>query len=408
MPEAKVICCIQAFDCEKTIEAAMESVLNQSYPNWLCFLLSNGNKATPLAPNRSFDVIKAFAARDRRFIVVNKKTNDLRMYFWMLCHLANRFPHSYLCTLDADDEYAPDFFERGIALAEAYDLDITACGTDIILKKRAGDKKGKLLVQRQLKENLIVPAEEFTEQFLIYKPFFNEMWGKLFRAKLLRRKNYEQYVRDNLEGRFLADTLLSIHCLERSRKIGVLSGTCHRFFQYEQRTASNATLLANAGVANQKERSLKKSRFSVYDTYDDIMTFLHNHGELSPAVTEYTQAVLFGWFWDYYTRTLLPTQDEKHVASLAARLVFHPKFDELMCYRGSGKYNNLRNYQERLAFCQNLRCTLIGQQMVRNRKLPWRENLPCSPATRRKLDRIIDKLEGTIQILSKLQEECEL
>ena len=41
--ERKVICYIQAFDCEKTIEAAMQSILNQTYKNWICFVLSNGN-----------------------------------------------------------------------------------------------------------------------------------------------------------------------------------------------------------------------------------------------------------------------------------------------------------------------------------------------------------------------------
>ena len=65
MPGTKIICCIQAFDCEKTIEAAMESVRAQSYDNWLCFVLSNGNKNTPRTPNGSFDVIKNTAARDQ-------------------------------------------------------------------------------------------------------------------------------------------------------------------------------------------------------------------------------------------------------------------------------------------------------------------------------------------------------
>lgn len=31
MGKPLVVCCIQAFDCEKTIEAAMESIRNQSY-----------------------------------------------------------------------------------------------------------------------------------------------------------------------------------------------------------------------------------------------------------------------------------------------------------------------------------------------------------------------------------------
>lgn len=404
MPGANIICCIQAFDCEKTIGAAMESVLNQTYENWLCFVLSNGNKNTPKTPNNSFDAIKNFALRDRRFIVVNKAENDMKMYFRMLCYLADCFPQSWLCTLDADDEYEPDFFARGVALAEAHELDIVACGTQLIQKRQAGDREGTLLSRRQLEEDLIVRGEELTSLFPAYKPFFNEMWGKLFRAKLLRRKNYERYVEEELEGRFLSDTLLTIGCLERSRAIGVLSGTSHKFFQYQLRPATNATTQANAALARRKERALGRSHFSVYETYGTVLSFLRSHGTVDKPLYEYTQAVLFGWFGDYYARTLLPIQDEAVVASLAARLVLHPKFDELMRYRGSGKYDNLRDYQRRIEFCERLRYTLMALKMVRNRKALWRKDLPCGQAARRKLDRVIHKLEDTIKTLSDLRE----
>lgn len=404
MPGAKIICCIQAFDCEKTVEAAMASVLNQTHEDWLCFVLSNGNKNTPKTPNNSFDAIKNFALRDRRFIVVNKAKNDMKMYFRMLCHLADCFPRSWLCTLDADDEYEPDFFARGLALAEAHELDIVACGTQLIQKRQAGDREGTLLSRRQLEEDLIVREGELTSLFPTYKPFFNEMWGKLFHARLLRRKNYERYVREELDGRFLADTLLTIHCLERSRAIGILSGTSHKFFQYQLRPVTNATTQANAAVAKRREKLLARSHFSVYETYGTVLSFLRSRGTVDKALYEYTQAVLFGWFGDYYARTLLPIQDEAVVASLAARLVFHPKFDELMRYPGSGKYDNLRDYQQRIDFCKRLRHTLMAQKMVRNRRVLWRKDLPCTQATRRQLDRTIARLEETIRTLSELKE----
>lgn len=90
----------------------MQSVLDQTYTDWLCFVLSNGNKNTVNAPNWSFDVIKNFAAKDSRFIVWNKKTNAVDIYIPMLYHLARSFPDSYICSLDADDVYQNDFFER--------------------------------------------------------------------------------------------------------------------------------------------------------------------------------------------------------------------------------------------------------------------------------------------------------
>lgn len=405
MEKPLVVCCIQAFDCEKTIEAAMESIRNQSYENWLCFVLSNGNKNSAEAPNWSFDVIRNCAARDRRFIVVNKRENDMHMYFWMLGHLVVSFPDAYICTLDADDEYDSNFFERGVAFAEEKELDIVACGTEIIRKKRAGETEGTLLSRRQVEEDLVVRKDAFAKMFPTYKPFFNEMWGKLYRARLLRRKNYRQYMQERLVGRFLADTLLTIDCLDLSRSIGILSGTCHRFYQYEQRMSTNATLIANAVVASSQERSRKRSKFSVYSTHEQIMTFLRKHGEVDEALNEYMQAVLFGWFNDYYNRTLLPIQNEKSFVFLAARLIDHPQFIELMTYRDSGKYQNLAGYRQRLVFCRHLRNALVAQQMVRNREGLRRKGLPCTPAVQRQLAELIGKLDETARRIIRLQKE---
>lgn len=126
----KVICYIQAFDCEYTIINSMSSILNQTYQNWYCFILSNGN-----VKNHTFDVIKSFAQHDKRFVLLNKKQNNLSMYIPSFWHLATIFPNDYICSLDSDDEYEEDFFERAIELAERHRLDIVACGTQILLKK---------------------------------------------------------------------------------------------------------------------------------------------------------------------------------------------------------------------------------------------------------------------------------
>ena len=404
----KVICYIQAFDCEKTIEAAMRSVQNQTYENWLCFILSNGNRNTVEAPNWSLDVIKSVAARDPRFIVLNKRTNSLDMYVPTLYYLANCFPDSYICSLDADDEYQSDFFARGIALAEEHDLDIVACGTEIRLKENEETVDSTLLSRREVQEDLVIREGDFTRQFLVYKPFFNEMWGKLYRAGLFGPQHSWAYAQRHFFRHFLPDTLFTMDNLSRSRAIGILSGTSHRFYQYRRRKESNATLAANSHAAGHKARQpFHRNTFSVYDTHETIMEFLRTRGEISSDLNEYMQAVLIGWFGDYYMRTLLPVQNEETFAKLAAKLVFHPKFDESIRYRDSGKYNNLREYEARIAFCRKLRNTALGQKAVRNRGEGRRADLLCSVATAKKLDRIIQKLDKTLEDLLALQAEIQ-
>ena len=38
--------------------------------------------------------------------------------------------------------------------------------------------------RRQIEEDLVIPKDQFTSRFMTYKLFFNETWGKLYRAEL--------------------------------------------------------------------------------------------------------------------------------------------------------------------------------------------------------------------------------
>lgn len=400
-----VVCYIQAFDCEKTIEAAMDSVRRQTYDNWLCFVLSNGNRNLPEAPNYSFDIIKATASRDKRFVVLNKKYNYIDMYIPMLYHLANHFPDSYICSLDADDEYAPDFFERAADLAESEKLDIVACGTEIVLKKRTDAKDETLLSRRELHENLIIRGEDFTSKFRTYKPFFNEMWGKLYNTGLFGDKYNWNYAQKNFFLHFLPDTLFTIDNLSRSKAVGVLSGTSHKFYQFEQRQSTNATVIANEYAANHQRKLLGRNTFSVYKTYDTVIDYLKIHGEIDADLYEYMQAVLFGWFNDYYNRTLILTTNEAKLADHVMRFISDPKFDELMQYKGLGKFDNISGYQPRIDFCVKLKNLMMCQKVICNRTIGKKKNILCSHRTVCEIEKICDRIDQSIQKMKSMQEE---
>jgi glycosyltransferase involved in cell wall biosynthesis len=274
----KVVCHIQAFACEETIAAAMQSVLNQTYANWVCFVLSNGNNAKI---DGSYGVIKDFAAKDGRFVVLNRKYNDLDMYIPAVYRLAQMFPSAYVCVLDADDEYEPDFFERAVTFAEENDLDAVACGTALYMKESVGSEEKTLMSKRQIGENLIVRRGDFTGLFTEYRSFFNEMWGKLYRTDLFqnRREFDKKRALRRFIGRFLPDSLFCLDALSHCGAVGVLSGTSHKFYHFLKRPAHNATALANASAANGRTFRQRFGRayygqvFSVYDTYGTFVLY---------------------------------------------------------------------------------------------------------------------------------------
>jgi hypothetical protein len=125
------------------------------------------------------------------------------------------------------------------------------------------------------------------------------------------------------------------------------------------------------------------------------MSFLESFGKIDDRLHEYMQAVLFGWFGDYYSRVLLETQNTKMLSKHLRGLVFNGKFDELMRYGAGGKYNNLKGYAERLAFAEKLLSFARYQEIIGNGAYGF--------ATRRGMDKIADKLTETTAALSELR-----
>ena len=411
--ERKVICFIQAFDCEHTIARTMQSIADQTYKNWFCFVLSNGNKDDVLAPNHSFDVIRSVASRDRRFVVLTKKRNSIDMYIPSLYRLASMFPEDFICSLDADDVYEPDFFERAVRFAEQEQLDIVCCGTRIMLRKNVEAADEREIGKRKIDNDTVILGEAFTQQFRSYRTYFNEMWGKLYRAKLFSDEKYSwAYAKKNFFGRFLPDTLFTFDTLSRCDALGILSGTSHKFYQFEQRKPTNATVMANEYTANrQKMISFRKimygSRYSIYDTYEYMEHFLKCHGKIGKSLHEYLQAILVGWLYDIYNRTLVSTADEKKLVEHAERIILNPRFDRLMRYRGTDQYDNLKGYRARKEYCILLRNTLAYQPAIHNREKRGKTGLPCSHITAARLERVIEKLDKIIVMLERKQGDTQ-
>lgn len=401
----KVICFIQAFDCEETVPRTMQSLIDQTYPNWLCYILSNGNTNPNGTPNSVFETIKNCAAKDNRFIVLNKKANNIAMTGIMLYHLGQEFPDDYICSLDADDIYKPHFFERAITFAEANNLDIVACGTDIMLKTEVGAKEEKLLRQRQIEHDMIIEKEQYTEQFRTYKSFFNEIWGKLYHGKLFYTNKKDKKTKKALVGNFAGDLLFAIKLLSKSERFGILSGTLHKYYIFEKRKPTNATFGANAAVVKNIKlpwfRAFQKRKFfSVYNTYNVLMYYLNENGSISDELYEYMQAVLFGWMREYYAKTLLYITTEKQFAYYVSNLIFNPKFEELMLYQAGKTYHNLKNYTARLQFCIQLKNMIIGEKSIQN-TLVKKQYTSCSKRVIHQMDNVIHKLDN---IISKIQQ----
>jgi hypothetical protein len=125
------------------------------------------------------------------------------------------------------------------------------------------------------------------------------------------------------------------------------------------------------------------------------MLFLRKHGEISDEVNEYMWAILFGWFKEYYSNVILESTDIRLLSKHVYGLIFDDKFDEIMKYKGSDSYHNLKNYTERKDFIENLHNLMLCQEKLENGKYTSRVKI--------RIDDIIAKLEQTSKNLIELQ-----
>lgn len=100
------------YNGESTIRLALDSLLIQSFENWICVVVNDGS--TDNTPK----IIKSYSEKDKRFIVVNLKKNMGRGYARQLA--LDSAIGDLLTFLDADDYYHPNKLENQIQIMKNY------------------------------------------------------------------------------------------------------------------------------------------------------------------------------------------------------------------------------------------------------------------------------------------------
>lgn len=229
-----------AYNAERTIRRAIESVLSQTYDN-ICYIIRDNGST-----DATLEICREYERQDARVQVFHNRVNHAfgdseedqaaKRAEWSV-----RFheppvmaAHDFSCILDADDTYSPDFFQRAVELANDEDLDIVASLTEMIVE-RTGEKNAVLLPEKPL----IICGEGFSEYFQNYHWYLRQMWGKLFRPRVL--VGYFSYIENYLKKTYDvdampygADTIYALHNASNARRIGILPMVGHHYYVQEK------------------------------------------------------------------------------------------------------------------------------------------------------------------------------
>lgn len=210
----RVIIYTQAYNAEKTIRHAIESVLYQTHSDLSYIILDNGST------DNTSNIISEYAKQDSRIVVYRNKINNIWTRPWT--DFLDPFSSDcYFANLDADDEYSLDFLEKMLAFIKEYHLDLAACGSDLI-----DAATGYFFQARKLNQNLILAGDGFNSFFPNYHAFMRSLWGKVFRLSNFRKPSYKTY--DSVIYGY--DTIVSMKNFYNASRVGILAESLHKYY----------------------------------------------------------------------------------------------------------------------------------------------------------------------------------
>lgn len=209
-----------AYNAEKTLRRAMDSILNQTYGELTYYVLDNGST------DRTGEILREYAAKDSRVVPFFNRVNrnlEENPDFWSLAYTLKE--NDMFCLLDADDEYDTTFLEEMLSFMKEKNLDIAACGTRFI---NAMD--GMVCGERVIPQSRVLFDEaSFNQYFTEVHWNLRQVWGKVYTAKAAKAR-YETKLPEWFPKAYGGDTVNVYECVKASDAIGVYAKTLHSYY----------------------------------------------------------------------------------------------------------------------------------------------------------------------------------
>jgi glycosyltransferase involved in cell wall biosynthesis len=165
---------IPAYNAEKTLRRAIDSVLAQTYKNFKIYVLDDASTDNTRA------IIDEYAEKHGIIPFYNNKNRSFDEKSSGFLDLSAQIPPDDFWTrLDADDELFPDCFETLINFANENDLDIAAGNyIDYYVAEGVGKPRSKT----DGEDFFFFDKKDYAEKFLDNLDYFMPLWAKLFRG----------------------------------------------------------------------------------------------------------------------------------------------------------------------------------------------------------------------------------
>lgn len=177
MPEISVI--LPIYNAEKFIRTTIDSILNQSFPDFELICVNDGST------DRTLELLQGYASSDSRISIINQSNSGPGIA--RNAGLDNASAR-YVIMLDADDIYKPNMLEELFARAEQDDCDVTVCRSS-----QFDDNTGSQLESWWTLNITQIPEKDVFNCYdmpdFIFTAFVGWPWDKLYRRSFIEENH---------------------------------------------------------------------------------------------------------------------------------------------------------------------------------------------------------------------------
>jgi exopolysaccharide biosynthesis predicted pyruvyltransferase EpsI/glycosyltransferase involved in cell wall biosynthesis len=181
--EKKVCIIIPVYNAEKFLGYCLNSVLSQTYGNWVALLIDDGST------DGSAEICRQYEEMDSRFRVFSKQNGGVSSARNFGLHYAEG---DYLEFVDSDDCLAADCLEKQVALAKVYDSPLVIMNMTLVDFNNPEEDHILLNSYWLHQSPCVLSAEKFREKkmrLIWYTALLEGPCGKLYDLRLWSRCN---------------------------------------------------------------------------------------------------------------------------------------------------------------------------------------------------------------------------
>jgi glycosyltransferase involved in cell wall biosynthesis len=314
---AKITVLTLAYNAEKTLSRAVDSILAQSFRDFEYVLIDHGST------DGTRSIVQKYEKRDSRVCGVYLNENglingDFNYTAKLIVDQMKISTAQWCVLLDSDDKYERNALKNMLKFAEENACDIVVCGSKFV-----DEQTGELRGQRMMQSDICLRNEiDFNDRFPIYHQFMRAYWAKLISLDIFRKPEFTVEQKN-----IICDTGIMLAAFEESRVIGFLSEPLHTW--YMSSTSTSATLLTHSRV-----------EFNTY-CYTRAIDLLNSKcGFIAPRNREFMLCVLMNELKDSFGVLLGADMPQSEKLGLMYAMFINDNAKQLAAYERFGALFN--------------------------------------------------------------------